>query len=369
MQLRESFPLRTYLGLSLLGVGFGLTGALGGAAVASKATGVRAQAPDIELAVTSEPVSTSTSIRVNTEAAEAPSNDVGFVITTRTGNWFVLPMDASQIPHHGGSLEVSDGVQQVLEPLRTLPAEVRAWRDVKVTVQGTCTDTLREFALLSQLSGDPAYIDEGEGGPRDELGQLTWTAKAVQAHGTTYVAARLEHCDGTYARATGATPAVAFTPVAQGAHIALAEKTLLASAVAKEVRAAFAADQAQMADPNMPAPTFEKLWADVANVSSLEMTDPRTGTSWVAVHVSAEFSCGGPDLNFYGLYRVDGDRLVAISEMKSENVSAIEALVDLDGDGVPELFGSGWLQPTHAFYSAEMETLASYEVPFLGCPC
>lgn len=51
MQLRDSFPLRSYLGLSELGVGFGLVGAVAGANVASKATGVHALAPTIDIAL------------------------------------------------------------------------------------------------------------------------------------------------------------------------------------------------------------------------------------------------------------------------------------------------------------------------------
>ncbi len=92
------------------------------------------------------------------------------------------------------------------------------------------------------------------------------------------------------------------------------------------------------------------MWKEAAQIHSIEMTDPRTQDTWIAVHVSAEFSCGGPDINFYGLYRVAGDGIITMSSM-------------------PELLGSGWLEPTHAFYGAGMETVASYDVPFIGWPC
>jgi len=358
MQLRDSFPLRSYLGLSLLGVGFGLAGAVGGATIASKVTGVPASAPGLDIAISSEPI--------------APSDRVGFVISTKQGNWFVLPVDATKLAEHRvrrGHLENNDGIQQVIEPLsaRDVTPALRAWRDVKVSVQGGCVDTLRDFALITQLSGDAGLIEDTDTVTLDELGQQKWNVKAVQAQGTAYVAAKLEHCSGTYARAASAMPLVAFTPVEPDSDVAIAEKTLLASAVAKEVRAAFAHDQTMAVDSTQL--NIEKLWKEAAQIHSIEMTDPRTHDNWIAVHVSSELSCGGPDINFFGLYRVAGDGIITMSEMKSDNLSALDALVDLDGDGVPELLGRGWLEPTHAFYSAELETLATYDIPFIGCPC
>ncbi|CAN5393168.1 hypothetical protein BH11MYX1_BH11MYX1_05560 [soil metagenome] len=364
MQLRESFPLRTYLGLSLLGVGFGVVGAVGGSMVASKAASVYASAPVVEVAMSSEPVTIASSVRANTEAADAPSSQVGFVISTSTGNWFVLPIDATKLAHREGQLEDLEGVQRVTESIRDrdLTPEMRAWRDVRVTVDGTCTDRLHDFALIAQLSGNPEYVEAPDEAPLDHMGQRLWTAKQVQAEGQTYVVAKLAHCTGTYARAASAPPTVAFSSVEHGPHLAQAEQRTLRSDLAAHVKATFFEQSGDVKD--VPA-----AWAEAAQVHSIEVTDPRTGTNWVSVHVHADFACGGPDLNFYDLYRVDGDQLVTVSEIKTDNLASIDALVDLDGDGVPELLGSGWLEPTRAFYSSEMETLVSYELPFFGCPC
>lgn len=348
MQLRESFPLRTYLGLSLLGVGFGVVGAVSGAAiasgssVASGASVVHIVAPQLELTRSSGPAK-----------AEPPSDQIGFVIASSTGNWFVLPIDGTKLAHRAGQLEDHEGIQRVVEPIlaRDLTPSMRAWRDVPVTVDGSCLDTLHDFALISQLAGDPAYA-----------GASSWTTAQVQADGQTYVVAKLAHCAGTYARATHAPPMIAFTKVDKGAHLAKAEQQALSSELARQVKAAFF-------DQNRDSADLTRAWTEAVQVRAIEVTDPRTGTNWVSVHVSGEFSCGALDVNFYDLYRVDRDELVTVSEMKTENLATIDALVDVDGDGVPELLGSGWLEPTHAFYSSEMEPLVSYELPFFGCPC
>src|SRR3569623_2123905 len=196
MQLREPYPLRTYIALSLLGLGSGFVGALTGATLASRAHRVATTIPIIAPEPTAELVPVAAA--VNTQRAALLGD----------GEY---PSDASA--------RLRD---------RDLTPELRAWRGQPVIVDGTCTDTLHDFALISQLSGDPAYADNsladhprwairhGEG---DEA-QMRWTAAGIEANGVHLVAAKRETCTGTIARAASAPAPVPFVPIADADALA-----------------------------------------------------------------------------------------------------------------------------------------------------
>lgn len=365
MHLRESFPLLTYIRLSLLGVGCGFVGALSGATIASSANQrVAETVPVVEVAPAPELAAISTSGAAPREAAPAPSNQIGFVFELAGAHWMILDVDPSTIEHHRATRLVgAQGAEDY--PFATLavlasrdqPAALRAWRNTQVIVDGTCTDTAREFALISQVSGEPSYAEDATS---DSLGH--WTAAAIAEHGTTVVAAKLDHCTGTYARAAAAPAAVPFAELDDTELAHRAEKLLLASDTATQARADLKAQYAEV--PTDEVMTFDKVTELATKVTS----DPRTGTKWISVHAHAEFSCGGPQVNIWGLYRMEGEQLLMVREQPAD-LASIQGLVDLDGDGIPEILGSGWITPSAAFYDQMLAPIVSYDVPFFGCPC
>lgn len=368
MHVRERFPLRTYIGLSLLGVGCGFVGALSGATIASTASHrVAVTVPVVDVAPAPEVTRISSTAIMSNEAAPAPSESVGLVFELEGARWMILDIDPSEILHHRATRLVGPDADNPFATIAVLaqgdqPTALRAWFNTDVIVDGTCKDTVRDFALISQLSGDPVYADE----PGDETngGRGRWTVKSIAEHGTTVVAAKLSHCtEGSYARAAAAEPAVPFVAVDDAGLGKRAERHLLASEIAKQARAELKAQYDDVVTD--PAMSFDK----VTQLSTIVTSDPRTGTKWVSVHAHAEMSCGGPQVNIWGLYRMDDSELVAVREQAGGELDSINALVDLDGDGIPEILGRGWINPTQAFYSQDLEPIVSFEVPFFGCPC
>jgi hypothetical protein len=355
MHLREPFPLRTYLGLSLLGLGCGFVGAVSGASAASAlAHPAAVSIPEIAVALPDEPVTMSTA-STGTDA-EPPSTQVGFVTMVAGAHWFVLDVDATTVKHRAApQLVDDDGIFSAIAPLhaRELTPALRAWRGTAVTVDGTCTDTVRDFAVITQLTGDPGYAGEAD--------EARWTAASVAKNGNSVIAVKLEHCTGTYARAVGAPPVVPFFAV-DDARSAEATTELMKSDLARQARAEFTA---QLGESTEPEASFDRA----TQITTHAARDPRNGTLWIAVHARAEFACGGPEDNFWALYRATGDQLITVASGMTSNLASIDALVDLDGDGVPEVLGSGWISPTHAFYGTDMTELSSFSVPYFGCPC
>jgi len=355
MHLREPFPLRTYIGLSLLGLGSGFIGALTGATLASNAHRVAVTIPVIDPAPQAELVPVASASTVRDERQPAPSNKPGFVIDVDNATWMILDVDPTSIdthraPHLAAGEYASDTVALLRD--RDLTSELRGWRGQDVIVDGTCTDTLHDFALITQVTGDPVYADDTT--------HPHWTTKTIEANGTHFVAAKLSHCTGKYARAASAPAAVPFLEVAEPELEQRAIAALKQSPTGLAVRAQIAAQYSGESKINFDEAT---------QVETKVARDPRTGATWIAVHAHADFMCGGPEINFFGLYRAAEGQLVTVREIQSPDLAGVDALVDLDGDGVPELLGNGWITPNRAFYNQDLAPIVSYEIPFFGCPC
>ena len=357
MHLREPFPLRTYLGLSLLGLGCGFVGALTGATLASNAHRVAISVPIIDPAPVIEATPIASSAATHEERQAAPSNKPGFVIEVDGATWFVLDVDATTLDtHRTPRLAHGEFATDTIAMLRDrdLTAELRGWRGQQVIVDGACTDTLHDFALISQVTGDPVYADDAT---------QHWTAASIEEHGTHLIAAKLAHCTGKYARAASAPAAVPFGELADSDDLAnQASARLLASETGRTARAQLAE---QFPAGEQPQVNFD----EATQISTKVTSDPRTGAVWIMVHANSDFACGGPDINFYGLYRVADGALVTVREQASPDLAGVDALVDLDGDGIPELLGNGWLEPNRAFYTQSLDPIMTYGVPFFGCPC
>ena len=358
MHLHERFPLRSYLALSALGLGCGFVGAMSGARIASNVITTAMPVPDVVIADSIEPANVSSMSTSHTEAMAAPSDKPGFVIEVASQHWFVLDVDPTTVTTHPAAKSVGQTaddqyVTTTIAALRTrdLTPTLRAWRGQRIDVNG-CIDTLHDFALVHTLTGDPAYADDVDSGK--------WSTHSIDEHGAAYIVAKLEHCEGSIGRAVSAPPLVKFEARANDALASQATELLMASPIAAQVRAEFLADSA-----GNTVTDYDKA----LTTQTVEGVDIRTGTTWIAVHVDAGFACGGPNINFWGLYRAVGDHLVTIKQARLESIASIDSMVDVDGDGVPELLGSGWLSPTTAVFDIDEQTLISYDVPFFGCPC
>jgi hypothetical protein len=361
MHLRESFPLRSFLGLSLLGIGCGFVGALSGAKIASSMLEhpPAVSIPEISIEPQVEPVTVSSTATTHATALPAPSDHPGMVIAVDGESWFVLDIDPTAITTGRSHLETADYPSATVAKVKHLPASLRAWRGQAVIVDANCTDTLRDFAVIHQISGDASYASNDE-----NPATAKWSADAIDSRSVGVVAAKLDHCNGTYARAASAPRIVAYTVVAPDgdADVARASADLMQSETAHEAKQELLT---QMANDRDVSTMFEK----VTELTSTAAIDPRTHTKWIAVHAHADFECGGPQVNFYGLYRVEGDHVIAVKQAKLESLSQITSLLDIDGDGIPEILGGGWISPTNAIYDLEEHAIATYDVPFFGCPC
>lgn len=367
MHLHEPFPLRRYLGLSLLGLGCGFVGALSGARIASALTHeeVATSMPEISIAPPIETIEVATTMSERTAALPEVSDKPGFVIEVEGSSWFVLDIDPTAIHSHAKShLESDEYPTTTLAPLRErdLTKELRAWRGQGVVVDSQCVDVVYDFALVHVLSGDPVYAAE------NNVASAKWTRRMIDDHGTAYVVAKLKHCTGTYARSEFAPWIIAYKDVSDVSdskvdlEVAHATDDLMKSAVAERVKQEFIN---QMADEHDTTSAFDK----VMQISTKAQVDPATHTRWISVHAHADFMCGGPQINFWGLYRVEGDHVVAVKQAKLEGIAQITDLLDVDGDGIPEILGSGWISPASAIYDLDEKALVSYDVPFFGCPC
>ena len=365
MHLREPFPLRSYLGLSLLGLGCGFVGAMSGARIASDLTHASVSVPVIAVAPALEPIEVATTMSKHTDAQPPISDKPGFVIDVEGSSWFVLDIDPATIESHAKSKLEGEDPTTTIAALRDrdLTTALRAWRGESVVVDSKCVDVIHDFALVHVLSGDPVYAAE------DTVPTARWTRQLIDRHGTAYVVAKLEHCTGTYARSALAPAIVAYEnvddPTKVDVDVAHATDDLMKSDVAEQVKQELSGQMADEHDEHDPTLAFDRF----TEISTKAEIDPRTHTKWVVVHAHADFSCGGPQINFWGLYRVEGDRVVAVKQAKLEGLAQITGLLDIDGDGIPEILGTGWISPTKAIYDLEEATLVSYDVPFFGCPC
>jgi hypothetical protein len=90
----------------------------------------------------------------------------------------------------------------------------------------------------------------------------------------------------------------------------------------------------------------------------------------VSVHARRFESCGGPDINLWGLFRVDqAGQLTPVKLRPLAPLYSIERLVDLDGDGDFELIGRDWLGLERILTSSAGVELQRLRTPFFGCPC
>ncbi len=335
-------------------------GAMLMAAVAHPSTSAPSACALLEPAVATPPVVIVVPAPVVFEGAPAPVPAAATLVLRAAGHSYLALADLAEAaevtPHHGkATLADDDGVitaTAVVAPV-AVPLAYRAWLGQRVVVDEACEATVTGFAVVARLTGDLGYAGPADG-PADGL----WTAARVMEHGGRVLAARLDGCTGTLARAATAPPVTVLAPVASDALAAQARAVLLASPEALAAQAEWASYERTSA------------WTTAEGIESTVLVGrhPRTGATFVSVQLRHGEGCGGPNINLWGLYRVDGPALVPLAADRGA-IEVVERLVDVEGDGQLEVIGRTWAGTGVVLARAAGTPLGTLEVPFYGCSC
>jgi hypothetical protein len=343
-------------GLGLLAAGIALMAGARGAQVAEVA-------PTVQLAEVTPPapVSAPRAAVAASEAAAPLADEIKLVFRAGDASYVRLAdveRDAAGAivwPRHGAPrLVKQDGSEIAIAAVQgaDVPAIHRAWAGREVIVDGTCRATVTGFAVVSRLLGDTAYA----GIEQDE-----WDPAAVMQSGAQVLAARLDRCSGTFARDAALAPVVIPEPIRDERLAAAARSALIASSAAAETERGW---------KELGLQDAERAWWEQAHLSTHVLRHPRTGAVLVAVHIHADFVCGGPDVNVWGLYRAAADgTLTPVHEMRLEQLRSIERIIDVEGDGELELIGRTWLGDDVVLTTADGRELDRLDMQFYGCPC
>lgn len=288
----------------------------------------------------------------------AASNQLLFVFRAGTDLYVTLSSDE---PKHGKRRLIEDdgGATTVAEVApANLPAKFRGWEHKTFALDGGCTATVRGFAVVTRMVGSPGYA-----GLDDE----TWNATTAANAGTSQLAARLavgQGCDkALYARDASLAPIGELVELERPDLVDAARSALLASPASADAQTQWAGGE-ELGWVNAGS------WIDSAQVTSFTVRHPKTGVIYVGLHAAIEHGCGGPDVNLWGLFRVERDgRLVTVVARQLDTLYSVDRVLDVDNDGTLELIGSDWLGLSTILTSARGEELDRLAIEFHGCPC
>lgn len=232
-----------------------------------------------------------------------------------------------------------------------VPHAYRDWQGKSVTVDNACTTKVTGFAVVARLTGDTGYAS----GDLDK-----WTAANVLDHGSVVLAAKLAGCTGTFAR-DAALPAVIVPAEIKDAKLA-------AQARARVIDSTPARDtQHEYAEFDQTGNWWE---SEHAKFATKIVRHPTTGVTWVSVHASMEHGCGDPEVNVWGLFRVQADGSLATVQLRRlDDLWSIDQLIDIDNDGELEVIGTPWLGLDTVVARGSGEELDRLALSFFGCPC
>jgi len=349
-------PIHSYT-FRVTAMAFGLV--VIGVAVASTAS------PDVDVPppppVTQEvlaPAPMPSVVSVERPTAPARSSEIELVFRAGDGTYMMLASVAEAMPKHGtptlfdrGETDDWKTTSIAVVAERDVPLADRRWAGKTVVVDGTCSAKVTGFAVVARLTGDPGYA------PRAIRG---WTATNVLELGAPVLAAKLDGCaQGTFARDAALSPIVVPEVIEDAALAQRARAKLLASSAAKAAQGEWLRDRRDGA------------WHEdeSAAVRTLIVRHPTTHVTWVSVHARIEEGCGAPDINIWGLYRVDGDQLVTALERALGELYSVDKLIDLEGDGELEFIGAPWVPTDTVVSRASGDEVTRLQLPFYGCPC
>lgn len=283
-----------------------------------------------------------------------PADAISLVFVAGSRSYMKLgEVDGEAMPRHAAPRLVEDdyafsAIAAVADA--DVPFAYRMWKGKRVTVDGTCTTTVTGFDVVARLTGDTGYASvEAE----------TWTARTVLEHGTPVLAARLDGCTGAYAR-DASLPAVVVP-------LAIEDPQLARAALAK-LRASDASQraQAEWAEAGQPGTWYD---AEYVETMPLVVLHPTTGDTFVSIQVRYAGGCGLPDLNVWGLYRAHADGTLSEVPAALGEITTIDKLVDVEGDGQLEVLGRPWLGTGVILGRSTGEPMQSLALQFYGCAC
>lgn len=206
-----------------------------------------------------------------------------------------------------------------------LPAELRGWANREVVVDGDCKARVIGFAEVSRVIGDAsdpyAYDEDGE-----RLENEPWTVDRVRESNVT-LAAKLDRCTGTWARAADWSPATVVARIEAPALEQAALDDLIA--IKGEELAASWKEQGG-----------EGTWREATTITTSTWLHPDTNERWIFVQASKPGYCGEPGISAMAVYRAGADGTPHLATELADAAASIDDVVDLDGDGQPEFLTS-----------------------------
>ena len=258
------------------------------------------------------------------------------------------------MPKHGkAKLANEDWIESAIANVETgnVPAAHRGWLGKTVTVDGACSARVVGFAVVSRLVGDPGYagIEEDK-----------WTSTTMMEQGAKVLAAKLDNCaGGLYARDAALAAIVAPTVIDNPVLVTAAKASLIRSQDAK-------AGQDEWATAQQTGRWYEN---EGTETTAQVLRHPKTGVIWVSVHLYYGGGCGLPNISVWGLYRADASGTLTRAKTSLGELTKVEKLVDVDGDGELEVIGRPWLGTERTVQSKDGGTLQDLTLPFYSCPC
>lgn len=293
------------------------------------------------------------------EPDPARASEVSFVLSVGSRSFVKLAdvdVDHLAMPEHGKPRLIStdDGIESSVATVAVadLPAAYRDWERRDLVIDGACKAKVTGFAVVSRLTGSTGYAGEdAENG---------WTAKNVLTNGSAMLAAELDGCTGTYARDASLAPIVVLETLGEpdDSQLDQARASILASAAARTTRQKW-----REYDET-------KRWQDDATFSFRLLRHPTTGVLWLSGHAHVDHGCGDPEVNIWGLFRINDDGTLTTSQLRElGDLDSIDAFVDLEGDGELELVGKPWLGLDRMITRASGDEIDRLPLAFFGCPC
>jgi hypothetical protein len=288
-------------------------------------------------------------------ALEDPA-ELAFVFSVGGESYVRLSSDERALARGSARLIEDDGVYAAVAPVPTdaMPAELRAWAGRSVLVDGVCRASVVGFAEVSRISGEATnpYSDEEEEGDAP----AEWTLESVIDTGVV-LAAKLDRCTGSWARSTD------YSPAAVAAKIEAPE---LAAAASKDLLARTDVDSTQEEWRDAGG---EGDWRDAAEVVTHVHQHPLTGERWVFVQARRYGGCGEPGFDMMAAYRANADGTVRRVADLDFGYDDITGVVDVDGDGQPELTLGGGNRTELVDLANERHGSISVEYRHYGCGC
>jgi hypothetical protein len=242
-----------------------------------------------------------------------------------------------------------------------MPTELQSWMGKTVLVDGSCRARVVGFAEVSRVAGEPPgsdayYYSDPEDRPEEKP---EWNLENVVEANVT-LAARLDGCtDGTWARSTEHAPAI----VARVTEAPDLEQKALAQLLAE----ADADDTTKQAWTDMGG---EGDWRDDADVDVTTFVHPESGESWIFAQASTGGGgCGSPTASAMAAYKVGDDGKVRKVTNLDHAFSTIRGVVDIDGDGEPELLLGEGDATELVDLTGESRDSISIDYHSYGCGC